>query len=80
MLTADTGPMHVAAALKKPLVALFGATNPYRTGPYGQLDSVLMAGTPCSPCMKKHCPLSPSPKCMYDLLPERVAGEVLARL
>ena len=80
MLTADTGPMHVAAALKKPLVALFGATNPYRTGPYGQLDSVFMAGTPCSPCMKKHCPLTPSPKCMYDLSPERVARELLDRL
>ena len=80
MLTADTGPMHVAAALKKPLVALFGATNPYRTGPYEQLDSVLMAGLPCSPCLRKRCPLTPSPKCMYDLAPGRVVEAILAKI
>ena len=52
MVTNDTGPMHVAAALGKPLVALFGPTEPRRTGPYGQLENVLRIDLPCSPCLK----------------------------
>ena len=52
MITNDTGPMHAAAALGKPLVALFGPTEPRRTGPYGQLENVLRLDLPCSPCMK----------------------------
>lgn len=80
MLTNDTGPMHVAAALRKPMVALFGATDPLRTGPYGQLDSVLKADWPCSPCLKRRCPLNPSPQCMFALTPERVVGEILKKL
>ncbi len=52
MVTNDTGPMHVAAALGKPLVALFGPTEPRRTGPYGQLENVLRIDLPCSPCFK----------------------------
>lgn len=42
----DSGPMHIAAALDRPLVALFGPTNPLRTGPYGHLDSVVQAQVP----------------------------------
>ena len=57
MVTNDTGPMHVAAALGKPLVALFGPTEPRRTGPYGQLNNVLRIDLPCSPCLKSHCHL-----------------------
>ena len=49
MVTNDTGPMHVAAALGKPVVALFGPTEPRRTGPYGQLEHVLRIEPPlCS--------------------------------
>lgn len=80
MITNDTGPMHVAAALKKPIVALFGATNPLRTGPYGQVDSVVSAHFPCSPCLKTRCPLKPAPKCMYAISSEQVVQEVLQRI
>jgi hypothetical protein len=52
LVTNDTGPMHAAAALGKPLVALFGPTEPRRTGPYGQLENVLRLDLPCSPCLK----------------------------
>lgn len=56
MVSNDTGPMHVAAALGKPLIAIFGPTEPRRTGPYGQLDKVLQTTTlPCVPCMTDHC-------------------------
>ena len=43
VLSNDSGPMHLAAALNKPTLALFGPTNPNRFGPWGQLDRVLMA-------------------------------------
>ena len=45
MVTNDTGPMHVAAALGKPVVGLFGPTEPRRTGPYGQLEAACRTST-----------------------------------
>ena len=51
----DSGPMHIAAALNRPLVALFGPTNPVRTGPYGRQDAVLRLNLPCSPCYSRAC-------------------------
>ncbi len=55
MITNDTGPMHAAAALGKPVIALFGPTDPRRTGPYGQLENVLRIELPCSPCLSANC-------------------------
>lgn len=54
-VSTDTGPMHVAAAMGCPTVALFGPTAPGRTGPYGKGHRVLRADTPCSPCFRKQC-------------------------
>jgi lipopolysaccharide heptosyltransferase I len=51
----DTGPLHVAAAMGVPLVALYGPTNPSRTGPFGRDDSVLRLNLPCSPCYSRTC-------------------------
>ena len=51
----DSGPMHIAAALGKPMVALFGPTNPIRTGPYGREETVLRLDLPCSPCYSRAC-------------------------
>lgn len=51
----DSGPMHIAAALGRPLVALFGPTNPVRTGPYGRLDAVVRHSIVCSPCYRRTC-------------------------
>ncbi|MFM2295879.1 MAG: lipopolysaccharide heptosyltransferase, partial [Verrucomicrobiota bacterium] len=48
MVTNDTGPMHVAAALGKPVVGIFGPTEPSRTGPYGQLENILRVPLPCA--------------------------------
>jgi ADP-heptose:LPS heptosyltransferase len=51
----DSGPMHIAAALGKPMVTLFGPTNPVRTGPYAREDTVLRLDIPCSPCYSRTC-------------------------
>jgi lipopolysaccharide heptosyltransferase II len=72
MVTNDTGPMHVAAALRKPLVALFGPTDPRRTGPYGQFDSVLRIELPCAPCLKSRCAYEKQNECLRALLPAMV--------
>jgi heptosyltransferase I len=51
----DSGPMHIASALGRPLVALFGPTNPILTGPYQRLDTVIRLDLPCSPCLGRTC-------------------------
>lgn len=51
----DSGPMHIAAALGRPLVTVYGPTNPVRTGPFRRPDSVLRLDLPCSPCYSRRC-------------------------
>jgi lipopolysaccharide heptosyltransferase II len=80
MVTNDTGPMHVAAALGKPVVALFGPTEPRRTGPYGQLEHVLQLQLPCSPCLKSRCAYSQPFECLRALTPATVSEAVRQRL
>ncbi len=69
VLTTDTGPMHLAAAVKAPLIALFGPTAPWRTGPYGNGHLILRKELACSPCFKKNCPTM---ECMNSLTVEEV--------
>jgi len=80
MVTNDTGPMHIAAALGKPLIALFGPTEPRRTGPYRQLDSVLRIDLPCSPCLKSHCHYEKLNQCLNALSPAIVFESTLRKL
>ncbi len=54
-VTTDTGPMHLAAAAHAKVLALFGPTAPWRTGPYGPGQIVVRAGIECSPCFKRSC-------------------------
>jgi heptosyltransferase I len=72
VITNDTGPMHVAAALRKPMAALFGPTEPRRTGPYGMPESVLRIDLPCAPCMKGRCSWREPMECLHALTPEMV--------
>ena len=80
MVTNDTGPMHVAAALGKPLIALFGPTEPRRTGPYGQLENVLRIDLPCSPCLKSYCAWKNPNECLNAISPAMVFERVRNRL
>jgi heptosyltransferase II len=56
LITNDSGLMHAAAALWTPLVALFGSTDPFTTGPFTPMASVVRHPVPCSPCLKRQCP------------------------
>jgi len=56
ILSNDSGPMHIAAALKKPLVAIFGSTNEVKTGPYG-VATVIHKHVACAPCYLRKCPI-----------------------
>jgi len=73
MVSNDSGPMHIAAALKRPVIALFGPTDYEKTGPYGWQNNsdlnVLRAPAPCSPCFKRNCD---NPECMTKITVETV--------
>lgn len=72
MVTNDTGPMHVAAAMGRRVVGLFGPTEPRRTGPYGQMEHVLQLNLPCVPCMKSRCHYEKPLECLRALTPAGV--------
>jgi len=69
VVTPDSGPMHIAAAMGTPVVALFGASDPARTGPYGRTHTVIRAEMPCSPCFRKTCETR---QCMKDITVDAV--------
>ncbi len=55
LISTDTGPMHLGAAVGIPVVAIFGPTAPWRTGPFGLGHHVVRADRDCSPCFKRTC-------------------------
>jgi heptosyltransferase-2 len=78
VLTNDSGPMHVAAALGIPTVAIFGSTDDVVTGPWGPRTRVVREPVECSPCMLRECPIDH--RCMTRVSAEavcRAAREVL---
>jgi lipopolysaccharide heptosyltransferase I len=81
VISTDTGPMHIAAAVGTPLVALFGPTAPWRTGPHGEGHRVQRQELPCSPCFKRQCPLDKEKKkCMEAITVSQVVDAALDRL
>jgi heptosyltransferase-2 len=72
----DSGLMHVASALKVPMVAIFGSTNPVATGPRGPRSRIVRHQVDCAPCMKPECPRDF--QCMLSIEPEDVWDELLS--
>jgi heptosyltransferase II len=73
LVTGDTGPMHMATAVDTPVVALFGAADPSRTGPVGEGHRVIQAeGISCVPCRSRHCSSSRYLECMERITVDEV--------
>jgi 3-deoxy-D-manno-octulosonic-acid transferase/heptosyltransferase-1 len=73
LVSTDTGPMHIASAVGTPVVALFGPTAPWRTGPFGPDHQIIRVATECSPCFKRQCSAT---RCMQEISVEHVLDGV----
>ncbi|RLA43833.1 MAG: lipopolysaccharide heptosyltransferase II [Gammaproteobacteria bacterium] len=75
VITNDSGLMHIAAALSRPLVAIYGSTSPAFTPPLGKQVETLAIPVECGPCFERECPLQHL-KCLNELLPELVLAAI----
>ena len=70
LITNDTGPAHIASALGRPTIVIFGPTNPLTTRPFSPLAEVLRHPPDCAPCMLRDCPIDH--RCMTAISPDQV--------
>jgi heptosyltransferase-2 len=77
VVTNDSGLMHVAAALEKPLIALFGSSNPLMTPPLSNQADILYLRLKCSPCFARTCRYQHL-KCLKDITPAQVLEKLRA--
>lgn len=74
----DTGLMHIAAAVETPVISLWGATDPVRTGPHRFAELVLRGTAPCAPCRRRTCPIGRI--CLSSIGAEQIEAKISAAL
>jgi len=78
LVTNDTGPAHLASALGRPTLVIFGPTDPVTTRPYGESAEIVRRPPDCAPCMLRDCPIDH--RCMTAITAEEVFHRALALL
>ncbi len=78
LITNDTGPAHIAAALGRKTLVIFGPTNPLTTKPFSDSAEMLREPPDCAPCMLRDCPIDH--RCMTAITPEQVFEKAVAVL
>lgn len=78
LLTNDTGPMHIASAMKVPVVAIFGSTDWRTTSPEGAAHTIVRHPVDCAPCLLRECPIDH--RCMTGVSVEQVYEAALKQL
>ena len=75
VISCDTGPLHLAVGLGSPVLALFGAADIRRTGPYFYRDYTLQGEADCAPCRKRYCKQEEN-TCLTSITPEQVMAQL----
>ncbi|HET6670534.1 MAG TPA: lipopolysaccharide heptosyltransferase II [Pyrinomonadaceae bacterium] len=78
LITNDTGPAHIAAALGRPTLVIFGPTNPLTTRPFSASAEIVRHAPECAPCMLRDCPIDH--RCMTAISPAEVFARAQAVL
>lgn len=78
LVTNDTGPAHIASALERPTLVIFGPTNPLTTRPFSPYGEVVREPPDCAPCMLRDCPIDH--RCMTAITPDAVFERARVRL
>ena len=78
VISNDSGLMHVAAALNKKVIAIYGSSNPHHTPPMSAKAVIAYLALPCSPCFKRECPLTGDKylACLKDITPAAITGHI----
>ncbi|HUQ34504.1 MAG TPA: lipopolysaccharide heptosyltransferase II [Pyrinomonadaceae bacterium] len=78
LITNDTGPAHIASALNRPTLVIFGPTDPRTTRPYSTVAEIVRKPPECAPCMLRDCPIDH--RCMTAITPEEVFTRALVMM